>query len=138
MAQGDKVLRTWFLELWNAGRLDLFSQLAEPDIVFHTVGIQSERLVGIEGFRTLYERLHAAFSGITFTVEETIESGDAAAIRWTCRMKHVGDQMGVKATGKPVQISGMAFIRLKNGKAAEAWDEWDRLGLMTQIGAVKS
>jgi len=30
----------------------------------------------------------------------------------------------------------MAILRCANGKAVEVWDQWDRLSLLTRIGAV--
>ena len=136
MGQGETVLRRWFLEVWNEGKIERFSEFAHPDLVLHTVGVNSERLVGVEGFRTLYDRLRSAFSDIKFAIEETMESDNKAAIRWTCTMRHTGNQMGIAPSGKTVRISGMAFVRLKDGKVTEAWDEWDRLGFMQQLGLV--
>jgi steroid delta-isomerase-like uncharacterized protein len=106
-----------------------------PDAVFHTVGQDGGKLVGLEGFRTLYDPIRAAFSDINFTVQEVVEYGNSAAVRWTCTAKHVGDQLGVAASGKTVSFSGMALVHFKDGKITDTWDEWDRLGFMTQIGA---
>jgi len=30
----------------------------------------------------------------------------------------------------------MAIVHLKDGKITDTWDEWDRLGFLTQIGAL--
>ena len=134
MSVADTVIRRWFLELWNKGKIELFPQLAHPDVVFYTIGTQGEQLVGLKGFHKLYDPLRAAFSDIAFVVEETIESGDSAAVRWSCTMKHVGDQMGVRASGRTVRISGMGFVHFRDGKVTKVWDEWDRLGFAKQIG----
>ena len=133
MGRAEEVLRMWFLEIWNKGRIDLYPQLATDDLALHTVGMHSERLVGLKGFLTLYEPLRGAFPDITFNVEEIVEAGNSAAIRWTCIGTHKGDHLGVKATHKTVRISGMAFVRMRGGKVAESWDEWDRQGFIAQI-----
>ena len=34
------------------------------------------------------------------------------------------------------RITGMSLQRIANGKIAEAWDNWDQLGLLVQIGGI--
>ena len=41
--------------------------------------------------------------------------------------------MGRKPTHKTIKFSGMVFIKAKNGKVLETWDEWDRYGVLAQI-----
>ena len=36
-------------------------------------------------------------------------------------------------TGKALQTTGITIIRVAGGKAIEAWQNWDMLGLMQQI-----
>jgi steroid delta-isomerase-like uncharacterized protein len=134
MGNGEKVIRDWFQKIWNEGRLEMFSSLAQPDIVFHSMSMDSGRLVGLEGFRAHYEPIRTAFSDIAFSIGDIVESEDVTAVRWICSMRHTGQQLGIPASQKPVRLTGMAFIRMKDGKIAEAWDEWDRVGLMKQIG----
>ena len=137
MQNAERVIRTWFSEAWNKGNIEsTYRDLMQPDAVFHTVGQDGGKLVGLAGFRQLYDPVRAAFSDINFVVQEVVDSGDAAAVRWTCTGKHTGDQMGVAASGKPVAFSGMAIVHFKDGKVSDTWDEWDRLGFMTQIGAL--
>jgi hypothetical protein len=43
----------------------------------------------------------------------------------------------VQPTGKPTTTRGIYIFRVSDGKLAEAWDAWDELGLLDQIGAVR-
>ncbi len=139
MGHAEHALRTWFAEVWNKGNIDkVYPDLVHPDCVFHTVGQGGESLVGLQGFHQIYDPIQAAFREINFTVDEVVESGDVAAVRWTCTARHVGDQMGVAPSGKAVRFSGMGFAHFKDGKVTHTWDEWDRLGFMKQIGAIAS
>ena len=131
------MLRRWFEEVWNARRDDLMEQLASPDIVCHGTGGPQEDLHGLErGFRPFYKTLLAAFPDIRFTVEATIRQDDTEAIRWSCRATHAGDQLGFPASNKVVTLTGMTFARIEDGKFVEAWDNWDMMGLMKQIGMI--
>jgi hypothetical protein len=46
------------------------------------------------------------------------------------------DIIGPAATNKPVAIGGMSLARIANGQLVEAWDQWDKLAMLQQIGAV--
>ena len=137
MQNAEQIIRTWFSEVWNKGNLDgVYPELVHPDAVFHTVGHSGEKLVGLTGFHSIYDPIRAAFTDINFTVREVVASDDRAAARWTCSARHVGDQMGFAPTGKTVTFSGMAIVHFRDGKVTDSWDEWDRLGFLTQIGAL--
>lgn len=46
--------------------------------------------------------------------------------------------MGIPASGKEVSVMNHAFARISEGKIAEWWPSPDTMGLMRQIGAVRS
>jgi steroid delta-isomerase-like uncharacterized protein len=131
------LLRRWFEDVWNERRDELMVELAAADLVCHGTSAPEDVLHGIDqGFRPFYRKLLGAFPDIRFTVETAIRDGDVEALRWTARMTHAGDDLGIPATHQPVAISGMVFARLANGKIVEAWDNWDMMGLMKQIGMI--
>jgi predicted ester cyclase len=51
-------------------------------------------------------------------------------------MRHTGDGLGIAATNKPVAVGGMSLARIANGQLVEAWDHWDKLAMLQQIGAI--
>ena len=74
-------------------------------------------------------------NAIVVTIEEVVDQGDMIASRWTARMTHQGDNLGIAATGRRVEVSGMSMGRLRDGKLIEGWNNWDTASLMQQIGA---
>jgi len=132
----SEIFRNWFAEIWNGKRSDLMAKFIAEDTKFHSVSLDAQPVHGPAGFQPLYDALVGAFPDIQFTVLNVIESGDYAAGHWTATMTHTGEGMGVKATGQEIDIAGMAILRCADGKAVEVWDEWDRLSLLTRIGAV--
>jgi predicted ester cyclase len=50
-------------------------------------------------------------------------------------MTNTGSFLGIPATGKKVTATGMSVQRFADGKIVEAWDNWDQLSLMAQLGA---
>jgi steroid delta-isomerase-like uncharacterized protein len=132
----EAVLRHWFEDVWSDGRLDLIETYLAPDAVAHGLDETGEGCVGPAGFRPFYEKLRGACPDISFEVDDVVASGPMAACRWTATLTHTGDQLGVRATGRAVRITGMTIARVEDGRIVEGWNEWDRLGFATALGLV--
>ncbi len=136
--QNVALLRRWFDEVWNQGRLETIHELFAAD----GVGIgQSGSDVVIRGpqeFETFVQGLRAAFPDIHVTAEDVLDAGDKVVMRWSATMTHRGDGLGVPASGKQVRITGISIARIANGKIVEGWDNWDQLKMMREIGAIKT
>jgi steroid delta-isomerase-like uncharacterized protein len=132
-----KLLRRWFEGVWNERRAELMEELASPDVILHGIGGPNDVAHGLDnGFRPLYAKLSGAFPDVHFTIEAAIREGDIEALRWSARMTHSGDDLGFPATHKPVALTGVTFARIEGGKIVESWDNWDMMGLLSQIGQV--
>lgn len=57
--------------------------------------------------------------------------------RYTGTGTHEGEYEGIEPTGTEVQLSGMRFCRLEDGKLVEVWGQRDDLGLLAQLGVVE-
>lgn len=134
-SQNSELIRRWFEQVWNQGRLEAIDQMSHP----HTRGYgQAEhgRQIDMNEFKQLWHNLRAAFPDIRVTVDDTVEQGDKVAARWTANMTHQGNFLGFAASGRTASITGISFQRIEDGKIIEGWDNWDQLGLLVQIGAV--
>ena len=127
------LMRRWFKEVWNEGRVQtIYDLMAENGI---GVG-QDQPGVEIHGpgdFAALFDRLHGAFPDIKITVEDTFGADDRVVVRWSAKMTHTGDHLGIPATHKPVHITGITIARIEKGKIVQGWDNWDQLALMQQL-----
>lgn len=82
--------------------------------------------------------LHAfvtAFPDSTIQVEASIAEGDTVVTRWSLSGTHRGEFQGVPATGRAVQINGIEFNRVRDGKFVEHASQFDLVGLMRQLSA---
>jgi steroid delta-isomerase-like uncharacterized protein len=79
---------------------------------------------------------HAAFPGVTHTIEDLIAEGDAVAARITVRGAHQHEFMGLPPTGRTFDIGSINVFRLHDGKIVEQHVIFDNLGMMQQIGAI--
>ncbi len=112
----------------NSNNLDAIDDLVAEDYFDHDGGE-----VGRERYRERIESVRRMFADLHMTIEDTIEEGDKAAVRFTVSATHVGEFMGVAVTEKRVSWQGTGIIRVTDGKMAERWNVSDMIGLLSQI-----
>jgi steroid delta-isomerase-like uncharacterized protein len=120
----------WFEEVWNKGRRDAIDEMLLPETVLHDGEVDTR---GPGEFKLFFDRIRATLSDIRITPHETISEGDYASLRWSVTARHTGNGLGIPPTGKEVRTTGMTMIRFRDGKFAEAWQNWDMLGLIQQM-----
>ena len=135
-ADNVALLRRWFEEVWNQGRLETIHELMAPECIGTGQAGSGMVIRGPQEFQAFVENLRAAFPDMHVTIEDGFESGEKAVVRWSAIMTHRGDQLGVPATGKRISISGISMVRIVNGKIVEGWDNWDQMTMMQEIGAL--
>ena len=103
------------------------------DIVFRE---PQQVIQGREAGKARYRAFRDAFPDIAATLHEVVAQDDKVAVRYTLEGTHGGPFAGVPATGKRVTLSGIAIMRLADGRIAEGWGCADFLGFLRQLGAL--
>jgi steroid delta-isomerase-like uncharacterized protein len=130
------IVRRWFEEVWNHGRLDTIHELMAADAVGIGQAGPQEVIRGPEQFQVFVEKLRGAFPDIAVSIEDAFGAGDKVAARWSATMTHTGDHLGIGASGKCVRISGISLVQIENGKIVAGWDNWDQFTMLREIGAI--
>jgi steroid delta-isomerase-like uncharacterized protein len=133
MAPRDTFVHRWFEAVWNRGDTAAIDDMMAADALMHGLGEAGADVRGPDGFKPFQAKLRGAFPDIHVTIDETVEQGDLIATRWTANMTHLGDDLGVPATGRRVTVTGMSMARLRDGIMVEGWNNWDTMSLMQQI-----
>ncbi len=133
-----ELMRRWFKEVWNEGKMQTIHDLFAHDGVGVGEHEDGRPLRGPEEFVPFVERIRGAFPDINVVVEDAFGSEDRVVLRWTATMTHRGDHLGIPASGKHVRIAGMTIARIRGKQIVEGWDNWDQLGMLKQIGAYQS
>ncbi len=122
------------IEAMNQQNLAVFDELWAPDVVVHSSLMTTQ---GLEAYKQGLSQSFTAFPDTQITIEDQIAEGDRSVIRFTESGTHQGDIMGIKASGKRYQGTGISIARLDaNGKTAEVWISFDFLGMMQQLGVI--
>jgi steroid delta-isomerase-like uncharacterized protein len=127
-----------YVELYNAGDLDAVMELYAED------AIQLMPEGTFEGRSSIRERLARdldACPDVTHTVESFVEQGDAFADEWTFVGTHSGpfalpDGSQLAPTGKRVEIRGMEFVQVRDGKIVIDNLYYDNMAVLAQLGLV--
>jgi steroid delta-isomerase-like uncharacterized protein len=130
------LMKRWFREVWEQRREKTIMELFAADGVAHGSSDRGGDIRGPKEFLAFYERLTGSFSDMHFTIEDTLDVDDKVVLRWSATMRHTGDKLGFRATGKDVAITGVTIAKIRNGQVIEGWDNWDKLALLQQIGAI--
>lgn len=135
MSEENKALaRRWFREVWGengsestipemfieGGRAHGFP---EPESVVNSPAAFAEQC---KSFRKI-------FPDIRVTVDDLVAEGDKVAVRWTAKMTHTGEGLGIPATSKQVRVVGSSFLICGNGKILEGWNYMDLTRMRLQL-----
>ena len=137
------------VELRLFGASDLLHDDNAPldTTVYHQVAVSNATLdclrfieenaedLRLSGAREEYEGWRQAFV-FSFRVDDQIAQDDRVCTRWAWAGKHTGDFVGIPATGQNVTMTGTTWHRFRDGRICEGWWEYDRAGLMEQLGVL--
>ena len=134
VAENKATARRLLEEAWSKGKLDVVDECVTADYVFHDPAAPGIR--GPEGLKQLITMYRTGYPDLTCTIEDQLADGDKVIARWSCGGQHLGELMGIPATGKRTTTSGISIPRFEGGKAVEEWTRWDTLGWLQQLGVI--
>ena len=127
------LMRYWFEEAWNKQRHEVIAELMAPDVVLFGFSDVPEGASGIVEFQTMHRQFCGAFPDLRVEVGDVIVEGDRSAARLTITGTHHGEHLGMEATRRPVHFTGIVFVRWKNGKVVEGWNEINFESMKAQL-----
>lgn len=69
-------------------------------------------------------------SPLATEVVDSCAEDDTGAVGWIMRGTHEGDVMGIEPTDKQIEVEGMEFNRVEDGKIVETHINYDALGML--------
>lgn len=123
--------RRYFEDAITNCDLDLVDELVDPLVVSHSrlSGAQS----GVENFKALMRREHAAIPDFRLSVHEVICEADIAVALVTARGTQQSELFGVSPTGDEFVIEEIEIARFRHGRIVELWSVQDTWPLALQL-----
>jgi steroid delta-isomerase-like uncharacterized protein len=152
LAEGDKVVTRWTARGTHSGE---FLGMPPTGDEVTVSGIEFDRIVGGRideawvGYHPFAEpvpdperigrgsaAMAEAFPDLRTAEADSVKEGDKVAFRWLLSGTHEGGFMGVAATRRRVEVTGVDIVRVADGEIVEHWGEFDAIGLLRQIGVI--
>lgn len=130
-----EVARRWFEEVWNRQNPDVIYELMAPGAPGH---MMHGTIYGPEPFHEAWKNFTGLMPGIRVVIEDIVEQGENAVVRWRMTGRHEGRALGLEPSDAEVRQHGITWFRIRDGKLVEGWDGWNEGGLLSQLQAASA
>lgn len=131
----EGTVRRLIHEVFNLGRTEVVSELVHEDYVYRT---PSESVDGPAGLAALVADYRRAFPDLYIHIDDLVASEDTTMLCFTLTGTHLGDLLGMAATGRRVKVNGVVRSRFRQGRIADEWELLDMQSLLEQVGIARA
>lgn len=126
----EELVRGW-LAAGDAGAFDAFADYVHTDVVVHApLGLAA---LGIDAERESWRSVLAGVPDLHHEVQEVVSAGSSVTARTVVTGSHMGEVVGLPATGKRFAIDQAVFAHVRDGKLSEIWEIADTAALLEQL-----
>jgi steroid delta-isomerase-like uncharacterized protein len=132
-AERNVELTRFFIdEVFNKGNVDIADEYMTEDFIENSPapGTEASR----EGFKQWVTAMRASFPDLKATIERVVAQDDLVVVHIRQEGTNTGPMMGMPATGRKMNITGLDMVRIRDGKAAEHWGYFEEMKMMQQLG----
>lgn len=129
------VVKNFIEKVTNTGDVENISDYISPD---YTEVFNGKRYpVGIEGAKKNIIGVRKVYSNLKLEIENQIAEDDWVATCYTMSGIHSGEWMGIKPTGKKIEVTGVNINKIIDGKIVEHGGAANMFEALLNIGCVK-
>jgi predicted ester cyclase len=129
------VLERIFDEGFATGNDAIVDEICSPGLVEHQFGLAGGGAEAIAHVKAAIRDVHRAVPDITFTIEDSVESGDVIWVRVRARGTATGPFFG-PPSGRPIDFMVIDVARVAGGRITEHWGVPDRFAMLAQTGVL--
>ena len=117
------------------GKLEMAEHFMAADAIEHEQSMMTDpKKSTLENFKVMMQAMWKAFPDMKFTAVDTLVEGNRIMVIYHMTGTNTGEFMGMKATNKKIDITGVDIVRIANGKFVEHWGFMDSMVMMQQLG----
>lgn len=128
----NKAVNEAFYTAMSARDMEACVKLLDRSFVDHST--MPGQQPGVEGFRQMMGEMFSAFPDVHATILHVVAEGDMVATLSQMTGTNTGPFMAGKPTGKKIDVMGIDWVRIKNGKITEHWGYMDMGKFMSDLG----
>jgi predicted ester cyclase len=130
--QSRELMRKITAEIWDEGKLDRIDHYIAVDLIDH---IEDPTLVAVgrERYRETAVKMRTAFSNFRNPLDLIVAENDVAVSYGRNVGTNTGEFMGMRPTGKAIDVVSVGMLRFKDGQAIERWGFSDSVTMMQQL-----
>jgi steroid delta-isomerase-like uncharacterized protein len=132
--ENKKVIAMFVEDVINQGQLDRINDLVVDDFV--ELDPLPGQQQGREGLKEVIGQIRTAFPDVHWVLDEMVAEGDKVFSRFTWSGTHRGSFLGIRATGRRINVKGVVIDRLMGCKMADSRILIDNLSMLQQLGAL--
>jgi len=117
----------------QAGWRQVWNETCSPDFVSYFCGLP-EPARGLEAAKAFDAALFEGFPSLQQTITAVAADGEHVAYRHRLVGRNEGPFLGAPATGRAVDITGMTWMTVRDGRIVEQWYELNHDELKRQLG----
>ncbi len=129
--ENKRIIEQIMEEVWNRGDLDKVEEYITDDSVEHN---PYGELAGPEGMRQFVTAIHQTYDDFRIVAHNMIANDNFVSYNYTVEGTQTGSVGELEPTEKTVEIQGVYLARIENGKIVEAWNQFDVMSLLSQLG----
>jgi predicted ester cyclase len=132
--RNEELVREMSEAIWGAdGSPEAVDDYFAADVIDHEPG---ETIEGRAAYKEYERALREGMPDLAGVTELVICEDDLVAVRYTATGTHTGELWGIEPTGERGEVTGQVIYRIEDGRVTECWHEYDRLGMMQQLGLI--
>ena len=120
-------------DVWSKGDMAAADVVLSPEFVNHNPAFG--QAPSRDGYKQTVAQFRAAFPDLHMNVEDVLAEGDKVVLRFRVTGTQDGPFGVFPPTGRAVDFTGTATLRVRDGRIVELWVNGDLLGLLQQLGA---
>jgi predicted ester cyclase len=129
------LVRRYYEQIAGTGDVDRLADFIAPDYVEVHEGTRCS--VGVEGARRHVLGVRETYPDLRLTVEQQVAEGEWVVTRVLMRGTHRGKWMGIRPTGRPVEVDTIDVDRVVDGRIVEHGGAANLLEPLLKVGAIR-
>jgi predicted ester cyclase len=129
------IVRGYIEKVLNTGNVDLIAQFIDPG--YTEVYRNKKYPIGIDGAREHIVGVRKTYPDLKLSIDSQIAENEWVVTSYTMTGTHAGEWMGIKPTGRRLEVTGVNIDKVIDGRIVEHGGAANMFEGLLDIGAIR-